>query len=131
MPDLPPELLDVLHAKAICFLTTVMPDGSPQISQTWVDTDGDHIIINTVDTHQKNRNIERDPRVAIGISDPASPSRSWAVRGSVVAATTDHAREHIDKLSQKYLGRPYPGWGAGDQQRVVLTIKPDRVHSPR
>lgn len=129
--SLPPALLDVLHSKAICFLTTLMPDGSPQISQTWADTDGEHIVINTVDTHQKTRNIGRDPRVAIGLSDPSAPSRSWAVRGSVVSATTDNAREHIDELSQKYLGRPYPGWGAADQQRVVLTIKADRVHEPR
>jgi len=129
--SLTPELLDVLRSKAICFLTTVMPDGSPQISQTWVDTDGEHILINTVVTHQKARNIGRDPRVAIGISDPAEPSRSWAARGSVVSATTDNAREHIDALSQKYLGRPYPGFGGSDQQRLLLTIKVDRLHSPR
>lgn len=128
---LPRDLLDVLASPAICFLTTVMPDGSPQISQTWVGTDGDHVVINTVDTHQKTRNVERDPRVAVGILDPASPSRSWALRGSVVSATTDNAREHIDQLSHKYLGRPYPGFGGGDQQRVILTIEIDKLHAPR
>lgn len=127
---LPSDLLDVLNAKAICFVTTLMPDGSPQISQTWAGTDGEHILINTVDTHQKTRNIGRDPRVAIGIADPASPSRSWAVRGYVVDTTTEHAREHIDELSQKYIGRPYPGFGgAADEQRVILTVKVDRLHT--
>ncbi|GIE76376.1 PPOX class F420-dependent enzyme [Actinoplanes philippinensis] len=127
---LPGDLLDVLNGKAICFVTTLMPDGSPQISQTWAGTDGEHVLINTVDTHQKTRNIARDPRVAIGITDPAAPSRSWALRGSVVSATTVGAREHIDELSQKYIGRPYPGFGGGDQQRVLLTVKVDRVHQP-
>ena len=127
---LPDALLDVLNTKAICFVTTLMPDGSPQISQTWAGTDGEHVLINTVETHQKTRNVRRDPRIAIGIADPAAPSRSWALRGTVVAATTDHAREHIDELSQKYIGRPYPGFGGGSEQRVLLTVKVDRVHTP-
>ena len=127
---LPKDLLDVLNTKAICFVTTLMPDGSPQISQTWAGTDGEHVLINTVSTHQKTRNIDRDPRVAIGISDPAAPSRSWALRGSVVAASTDGAREHIDELSLKYIGRPYPGFGGADQQRVLLTVRVDKVHTP-
>ncbi|WP_432828502.1 TIGR03618 family F420-dependent PPOX class oxidoreductase [Dactylosporangium sp. CA-092794] len=125
---LPHDLQDVLTSPAICFVTTLMPDGSPHVSQTWVDTDGEHVLINTVATHQKIRNIERDPRVAVGIADPAAPLRSWALRGSVVTATTDNAREHIDELSQKYLGRPYPGYGG--EQRVVLTIKVDKLHVP-
>jgi len=128
---LPDDLLGVLRSRAICFVTTLMPDGSPQITQTWAGTDGEHILINTVDTHQKTRNVGRDPRVAIGIADPDAPSRSWGVRGIVVSATTDGAREHIDELSQKYLGRPYPGWGGADQQRVLLTVKVEKLHSPR
>jgi PPOX class probable F420-dependent enzyme len=127
---LPDALLDVLHAKAICFVTTLMPDGSPQISQTWAGTDGEHVLINTVETHQKTRNVKRDPRIAVGIADPAAPSRYWALRGTVVAATTDGAQENIDELSQKYLGRPYPGFSAGPQQRVLLTVKVDKVHTP-
>jgi PPOX class probable F420-dependent enzyme len=127
---LPSDLLDVLATPAICFLTTLMPDGSPQISQTWVDTDGEHIVINTVETHQKTRNIQRDPRVAVGVADPAQPSRSWALRGSVVSTTTDDEGEHIDQLAHKYLGKPYPWFGGRDQQRVILTIKVDRVHKP-
>jgi len=127
---LPDDLLTVLRSKAICFVTTLMPDGSPQISQTWAGTDGEHVLINTVDTHQKIRNITRDPRIAIGIADPAVPSRYWALRGSVVTATTKGARENIDELSQKYIGRPYPGFGGGQEQRVILTVKVDRVHTP-
>ena len=68
--------------------------------------------------------------MAIGIADPAAPSRCWAVRGTVVTASTDGAREHIDELSQKYIGRPYPGFGGGDQQRVLLTVKVEKLHTP-
>ena len=127
---LPDDLIAVLNGKAICFVTTLMPDGSPQISQTWAGTDGEHVLINTVATHQKTRNLRRDPRIAIGIADPAAPARYWALRGSVVDATTDGARESIDELSQKYIGRPYPGFGGGGGERVLLTVKVDRIHTP-
>ncbi|MEU7982618.1 PPOX class F420-dependent oxidoreductase [Micromonospora sp. NPDC049081] len=130
MTALPDDLVAVLRGRAICFVTTLMPDGSPQISQTWVGTDGEHVLVNTVDTHQKTRNVRRDPRVALGIADPAAPARYWALRGSVVDLVTAGAREHIDELSRKYLGRPYPGFGGAGQQRVMLTVKVDRVHTP-
>ena len=37
---LPDGLLDLLRRPSPCFLATVMPDGSPQLTQTWVTTDG-------------------------------------------------------------------------------------------
>jgi len=133
--DLPPALVEVLRERALCFVTTLMPDGSPQVTETWADTDGEHVVINTVTTHQKTRNVARDPRVAVAIADPQAPARYWAVRGRVVETTTDGAREHIDALSQRYLGRPYPGFGSGAQggahDRVVLSIAADTVHSPQ
>ncbi|MDQ1036145.1 PPOX class probable F420-dependent enzyme [Streptomyces sp. V3I8] len=128
---LPNDLVDVLHTPALCFVTTLMPDGSPQITQTWVDTDGENILINTVTTHQKMRNIARDPRVAVGVADPAEPARYWAARGAVTSSTTQGAGEHIDKLAHKYLGRPYPQFGGRPQERVLLTIRVDNLHTPR
>src|SRR3954462_11125097 len=106
-----------------------MPDGSPQLTQTWVDTDGEHILINTVQGHQKVRNIEGHPRVPVSISDPAQPSRYVAVRGRVVDSTTDGAAEHIETLAQRYLGGPYPWFGGRDQIRVLLRIARDRIHA--
>lgn len=129
MTQLPDDLLDLLRGSAVCYLATIMPDGSPQLTQTWCDTDGSHLLINTVSTHQKARNVSRDPRVAATIFDPARPSGYFAVRGRVITATTDGAAEHIEELAQRYLGGPYPWWGGRDQQRLLLTIEPDRVLS--
>lgn len=127
--SLPEDLQEVLNSAAICFLTTLMPDGSPQVTQTWVGTDGEHVVINTVATHQKTRNVRRDERVAVGIADPQRPLSSWGVRGRVISVVDDSG-EHINALSQKYLGRDYPGFGGG-QQRVILTIQADSVHKPQ
>ncbi|GAA4746392.1 PPOX class F420-dependent oxidoreductase [Amnibacterium soli] len=129
--ELPAKVLDLLHAASTCYLATTMPDGSPQLTQVWVDTDGTDVLINTVEGHQKLRNVRRDPRVALTLSSPADPSAYVQVRGSVREITTEGAREHIDELSQKYLGRPYPDFGGGGQQRVLLRIAPARVSSPR
>ena len=126
--DLPEGLIALLRQPSPCFLATVMPDGSPQLTQTWVDTDGVHVIINTVQGSQKVRNIERDPRVAVSVSDPSSPARYFAIRGRVVNATTEGGAEHIEALAQRYLGTPYPWYGGRDQVRVILTIAADKVH---
>jgi PPOX class probable F420-dependent enzyme len=128
---LPDALLDLLRRPSPCFVATLQPDGSPQMTQTWVDTDGTHVLINTVDGHQKVHNMRRDPRVALNVADPDDPSRYFEVRGRVVGITEDGAREHIDELAQRYLGRPYPWFGGTDQVRLLVSIAPQRVTSPR
>jgi PPOX class probable F420-dependent enzyme len=130
--DLPAGLLDLLSRPSPCFVATLMPDGSPQMTQTWVDSDGAGLIrINTVAGFQKVKNMERDPRVALNIADPADPSRYFAVRGRVVGITAEGGAEHIDQLAHKYLGGPYPWFGGRDQTRLVVTVEADAVHSPQ
>ena len=128
---LPEPLLDLLRRPSPCFLATLMPDGSPQLTQTWVDTDGRNVLVNTVEGHQKVRNMRRDPRVAVNVADPDDPSRYVAVRGRVLGITEDGAAEHIEQLAQRYLGRPYPWFGGRDQTRLLVTIAPESVSSPR
>ena len=125
--SLPDGLIALLRQPSPCFLATVMPDGSPQLTQTWVDTDGEHVLINSVQGHLKVRNIERDPRVAVAISDPDKPSRYFQVRGRVLDVTTDGAAEHIEKLAQRYLGGPYPWYGGRGQTRLLITIEVDKI----
>ena len=129
MVELPAELKDLLSSPSTCYVATTMPDGSPQLTQTWVDTDGDNILINTVDGFQKVRNVARDPRVVVTVSDPANPSRYFSVRGRVSQTTSDGGADHIEKLAQRYLGTSYPWYGGRDQTRLILTIEPETVRS--
>jgi PPOX class probable F420-dependent enzyme len=125
------DVLALLRQPSTCYIATMMPDGSPQLTQTWVDTDGEHVIINSVEGFVKLRNIERDPRVAVAISDPNDPSRYFQVRGRVVNTTTEGATDHIEMLAQKYLGKPYPWFGGRDQVRVIIVIAPGKVSGRR
>ena len=125
--NLPDDLLALLRRPSPCYLSTLMPDGSPQLTQTWVDTDGEHVLVNSVAGFQKIRNIERDPRVALTVSDPDNPARYFAVRGRVVNVTADGAVDHIEMLAQRYLGGPYPWYGGRDQTRLLITIEADKI----
>ena len=98
------DVVALLRQASPCYLATSMADGSPQVTQTWGDTDGEHVLINSVHGHVKVRNIARDPRVAVAISDPETPSRYIQVRGRVVEETEEGAYDQICDLRQKYHG---------------------------
>lgn len=126
--ELPEDVQALLNGANPCFVTTLMPDGSPQTTQTWVETDGTDVIINTVAGFQKARNIARDPRVSIAVADATRPYRYVAVRGRVSATTEQGGAEHIEALAQRYLGGPYPWYGGRDQTRVIVRITPTSLH---
>ena len=129
--SLPEGLLDLLRKPSPCFVATLMPDGSPQLTETWVTTDGEHVVLNIVDGMQKARNIARDPRVALNVVDPDEIRRFYAIRGRVVGTTTEGGRESIDEISHKYLGIPYPNFsGNPDETRLIVRIAADKVTPP-
>jgi PPOX class probable F420-dependent enzyme len=113
---------DLFEKKAFANLATLMADGSPQVSPVWVDFQDDFILVNSAHGRQKDRNMRRDPRVAISIQDPDNPYRKLMVRGKVVEITTNGADDHIDKMAMKYRGlEKYPNRRPGEV-RVVYKI---------
>lgn len=112
-------------------VVTLMPDGQPQALLTWIDTDGENLLVNTEPQRQKARNIRRDPRVTVLIHS-ADNAWDWAeARGRVIESIDGQpARDHIDELSHKYLGKDYPN-PIGAQGRIIYVIKPDKVTTPR
>jgi PPOX class probable F420-dependent enzyme len=129
--DLPERLVELLESPSICLLATTNPDGAPQLTEVWVDTDGKHVLINTVEGHRKLSNVRRDPRVAVSILDSEDPSTYYSIAGTVTSIELQGADEHIERLSQKYTGKPYRNYRGVPQVRVLLTIRMDRiVHAP-
>jgi PPOX class probable F420-dependent enzyme len=118
----------LLGEPAFCQLATLMPDGSPHITQVWVETDGEHVLINTIEGSQKEKNVRRDPRVAVNVVDPTNAWRIAQVRGLVVEVTTEGAVEQIDRLAKKYLGADIYPFHRPDRVRISIKISPEKIN---
>ena len=130
MADVIPEKFKYLFTKkAFGNLGTLMPDGRPQVTPVWCDYDGTHLIVNSAKGRAKDRNMRRDRRVSLAISDPDNPYRYLEVRGTVVEITEQGADGHIDKMAKKYLGVDvYPNRAPGEV-RVIYKIAPEHTTS--
>jgi PPOX class probable F420-dependent enzyme len=128
MPNvIPDKYRDLFQKRAFASLGTLMPDGSPQVTPVWVDHDGEHVIFNSAKGRQKDRNVRRNPRVALAIIDPDNPYRYLEIRGTVVEITEQGANESINKLAKKYLGvDKYPYTQPGEV-RVIYKIRPEHT----
>ena len=113
----------ILKGKNFGHFVTLMPDGSPHSTPVWVDVGGSYVLVNTAPGRVKERNVRRDARVALSVAEAADPYRWLSIRGRVVETITEGAREHIDELSMRYNGKPYPMEG----ERVVFKIEPEHV----
>ncbi len=123
-----PSIKRLFENKNLAFVATSMKDGSPQITPTWVDVEDNLILVNTAVGRLKQRNLARDPRVAVSVVDSGNPYDMVAVRGEVVEQVTGKAAEsHIDKMAKKYINKDkYPGRAPGEK-RILLKIKPTKV----
>ena len=112
----------------LAVVATIRPDGTPQVTPTWVDWDGEHVLINTAESRFKPKYLRRDPRVTVFVLDQKDPYNWVSITGKA-ELTHEGAEEHIHKLSHKYNGRDYDN--PKDPQRILVKITPERVHSPR
>lgn len=127
--NIPETYRDLFQKRAFAHLATVMPDGTPQVTPVWCDYDGTHVRVNSAKGRVKDRNMRRNPHVALELMDPDNPYRYLALRGTVTEITENGADAHIDSLAKKYLGQEkYPYRKAGEV-RVLYRIRPDRVSS--
>ena len=126
---LPEKYHDLFQKKAFGSLATIMPDGAPQVTPVWCDFDGERIIVNSAKGRLKDRNIRRDPRVAITLIDPDNPYRYLEIRGRVVEITEQGGDAHIDKLAKKYLGADAYPWRNPKETRVLYKIAPEATSS--
>lgn len=123
-----PHIRKLFESKNFVFLSSLMKDGSPQVTPTWVDIENGNILINTAIGRIKQKNISRDPRVALSTVDQNNQYEMVTVRGKVIEQITgDVAEKHIDKLSKKYIGKDkFPRRFKGEE-RVILKIKPEKI----
>jgi PPOX class probable F420-dependent enzyme len=129
MATIPENFRDIFAKKAFAHLATVGRDGAPQVTPVWVDYDGTHVRINTARGRVKDKNLQRNPKVALSAQDPDNPYRYVQVRGRVVEMTEKDADAHIDALSKKYTGRDKYANRQPGEVRVIVKILPETVQS--
>ena len=123
-----PRIREFFEGKNFAFLSSLMKDGSPHVTPTWVDVEDDNILINTALGRIKQTNISRDPRVALSIIYQDNQYEMVTVRGKVTEQITgDVAEKHIDKLARKYINLDKYPRRSKNEQRVILKIKPEKI----
>ena len=125
--NIPDNFRDLFQKKAFGQLATVMKDGTPQVTPVWVDFDGNHVRYNSAKGRVKDKNVRRNPNVAITLQDPDNPYRYLMVRGKVVEITENGADAHIDALTKKYIGQDKYPYRQPGEVRVIYKVRPESV----
>lgn len=127
--NIPESHLDLISAevRSYAYLATSMPDGSPQITPVWFNTDGENILLNSVKGRVKDRNMRARPQIAVAIHLQGQPYRYLQLRGKIVEITEDGARQHINTLSQKYRGNPDYKLNDPNEIRVIYKLLPESI----
>ena len=99
---------DLLERPLYGHLATTRPDGSVQVSPMWFDWDGELLRFAHTTKRQKYRNVQRNPRVAMSISDPDNPYRYLEVRGDVERIEPDPAASFFRRIANRYSGDEPP-----------------------
>ena len=129
---IPDEYRDLLDGPIHVSLATIMPDGQPQLSVVWCNTDGDTVLVNTAVNRQKDKNLRARPIATIMSVDPTNATRYIEVRGTVTHVAGD-AVAHINELAKLYTGMENyygdlaPAELAETETRIMYRITPTRV----
>ena len=114
--------LAMMRGENFAAVATLKPDGMPQTSIVWVDTDGTHLVFNTRNDRAKGKHLRRDPRVSVTVFDRESPYRYFEVEGTA-ELDLEGADEHIHELSRKYNGVDFHT----PENRVIVRVTPRRI----
>ena len=107
MSTIPAALRTLIESGPLAHLSTINPDGSPQVSVIWIGLDGDDIVSGHMAHYAKLRNIERDPRVVLSFVAPRDPSavlNPYAVlRARATVEPSDGTWDLLDRLTKVYM----------------------------
>ena len=107
MSGLSRELRELIASGPMAHLSTVNPDGSPQVTVIWIGLDGDDLVSGHMSWYLKLRNIERDPRVVLSFDAPRAPGvflNAYAMlRARAAVQPSDDAWNLLNRLAKVYM----------------------------
>jgi PPOX class probable F420-dependent enzyme len=119
---IPPDVRELLDAPNYVHLATLRADGSPRSWVVWVGLEADNILVCTSKGIWKGKDMLRDPRVSMSVTDRANPYRMAAVQGRVVEVRPDEDCKYMDAISFKYTNKPFPSRGP-DRVCFVIAVE--------
>ena len=128
---IPEKFHDLFSRPILCGLTTVNKDGQPHSVPVWCDFDGEHVRVNMPAATKKARNLKLNHKLSLLVIDPQN-GRHWIEIQGYAEKFIDEAhgaREHINKLSEKYIGNPvYQAYGASGFDRQMYVIEAEKIN---
>lgn len=101
-------------------VSTITSDGSPQATVVWYIRDGDDLVFTTEVEAAKAKNMRRDPRIAMVITDGG---RYISARGKVeLDENTEQGAKWLLRIAQRYYGEE-----EGTNQFNMFNQKPSIV----
>jgi PPOX class probable F420-dependent enzyme len=119
---IPADVRELLEAPNYVHLSTLRADGSPRNWVVWVGLEGEHILVCTSNAIWKAKDMLRDPRVALSVTDLDNPYRMAAIQGRVVEVRPDEGCRYMDPISYKYTGARFPSRGP-DRVCFVIAVE--------
>jgi PPOX class probable F420-dependent enzyme len=129
---IPDPLRDVIGTGPLAHVSTINPDGSPQVSVVWLGLDGDELVVAQMDDRQRLRNLRRDARVAISFLGPVT--NEWGLREHAVIygrgrISDGGAADLLQRLARVYLGPDvvFPPEPFRQRPGFILHVTPERI----
>ena len=126
-----PAARALIDRKNVCVVSSIAKNGSIHAIPVWVDTDGEHVLLNSVEGRGWDKNLSRDPTVTCTIVQDGNPYEFVEIRGRVVSRDLERAEAHIHRLAKKYLDLDEYPWLRPEDKRVLYTVAPVSVFHMR
>jgi PPOX class probable F420-dependent enzyme len=132
MSSLSRELRDLIESGPMAHLSTINPDGSPQVTVIWIGLDGDDLVSGHMSRHVKLRNIERDPRVVLSFDAPRAPGvalNPYAVlKARAAVQPSDGTWDLLNRLAKVYISLD-AGFPPPNRPGYIVRYSVERVGS--
>ena len=127
---LTPAVRAFLDERRFAVVATINESGMPQLTAIWYELQGDEVLMNTARGRLKERNLRRDPRVALCIED----DQQYVTLYGRATLIDDQAQAQADDLR---LAIRYDGCARAEerapliaqQQRVTIRVALTHVHA--
>ncbi len=117
---------DLLEQPNHGVISSLNADGSIHSTVVWVEFEGATVSVNSAVGRLWPTNLERDPRASLLVIEAGSAYHFVEIQGNATG-TVEGADEHINALSQKYIGQDEYPFRAPGEQRITFVITPEHV----